>query len=600
MADIFSREDAKSLLKKKVVLMMGDSNMRAFYKDLIRLLVEGDITPSQAFRRGGPKRASHCGDEVLDISQNDRAGRDYVETRQYKDDDTLVRFHFLTRVYSSVVKKELTAIEDGSIPIPHVVIVNSCLWDITRWGAMQEDQYKEDMVRLFQHLRRLLPDDTLIIWTTTLPVSTEKIKGGVFIKQIQFMKHSMRFIILEANKFAQQLCMSFEIDLLDLHYHMRFQLHWRASDGLHWEPVAVRHMVNLILTHTALCWDKPLPGNFTGTYVQDAERRIKEESLEEKGEIKLDQKIHEFLQKKSQEEGPKKQSRTSLGDSVNSQQQVKKQSTRVPVRAPCYETEDKKKPSTVNKKKLFRVKNKKKTWRANFSGGSHPQQMNLFGSSHPQQMNFSGGSHPQQMNFSGGSHPQQMNFSGSSHPQQMNFSGSSHPQQMNFSGSSHPQQMNFSGGSHPQQMNFSGSSHPQQMNFSGGSHPQPVNFSQHNMNRITQVQDATIQNFNPWVSNSSTSFRQSLNACAGDDQNAMFHGAPRRSDFRSRTHNYQFPSQQTSRTHDYHMNTYSSFPLPCNVHEEASTSPWSHQHSNEHTAYPFWQDYPVSDFPWNN
>ncbi|XP_071523539.1 uncharacterized protein [Panulirus ornatus] len=183
MADIFTIGDARHLLKKKFVLMLGDSNMRSIYRDLIYLLAEGGITPAHFFRKGGERKQSYCGDTVVDISKHDTAGRNYFEIREYKDEDLMVRFHFITRVYSQAVQQELSAIEDGLVPIPHVVIINSCLWDITRWGAMREDNYKEEMVDLFQHLRRSLPDDTLIMWTSTLPVATERIKGGVIIKQ---------------------------------------------------------------------------------------------------------------------------------------------------------------------------------------------------------------------------------------------------------------------------------------------------------------------------------------------------------------------------------------------------------------------------------
>ncbi|CAL4082216.1 unnamed protein product, partial [Meganyctiphanes norvegica] len=104
-----------------------------------------------------------------------------------------------------------------------IVILNSCLWDMNRWGPSQEDTYKNNVVTLFKRLRSLLPEDSLVLWTTTLPVGSET-RGGLFIQQLQFMKHSLRFMIMEANLFVQQLCIAFEFDVLDLHYHMRHQL----------------------------------------------------------------------------------------------------------------------------------------------------------------------------------------------------------------------------------------------------------------------------------------------------------------------------------------------------------------------------------------
>ncbi|MCL4131678.1 UNVERIFIED_CONTAM: hypothetical protein GTU68_042172 [Idotea baltica] len=111
------------------------------------------------------------------------------------------------------------------MPFPDVVIVNSCIWDLTRWGAIQEEKYKEDIIMFFSKLRVLLPDDSLIIWNSTLPVSVNYTKGGLLVKQLEFVKYSLRFMVMEANKFTQQVCIAMGIDFLDLHYHMRFQLH---------------------------------------------------------------------------------------------------------------------------------------------------------------------------------------------------------------------------------------------------------------------------------------------------------------------------------------------------------------------------------------
>nr|XP_053630300.1 uncharacterized protein LOC128686983 isoform X2 [Cherax quadricarinatus] len=345
MADIFTLEDACRLLQNKFILMIGDSNMRSFYKDLLYLLKKGEITPAHEFRRSGTRKSSFCGDRIIEKSPTDTHGRDYYEIREFMDESVTIRFIFVTKVNSKHVIRELDAIEKGSLFIPHVVIINSCIWDITRWGAMQEDTYKKEMVDVIHHIRCLFPDDTLIMWTTTLPVSTEKVKGGVFIKQLEFMKHSMRFMIMEANKFAQQLCIAFEIDLLDLHYHMRFQLHRRTNDGLHWEPVAIRHMTNTILTHIALSWEKPLPGNFVGNYVEAAKVGIAQGPLDSKEEIQLDQEILQHLQKKMQEKGPTKVTRKSEGnakdeerenkepeDKVRNQNQQKRTYQRKPVR----------------------------------------------------------------------------------------------------------------------------------------------------------------------------------------------------------------------------------------------------------------------------
>ncbi|KAK7079847.1 hypothetical protein SK128_024540 [Halocaridina rubra] len=49
-ADIFSQLDAVNLLKGRGILMIGDSNVRCMYRDLICLCEKGTITPAEDFR----------------------------------------------------------------------------------------------------------------------------------------------------------------------------------------------------------------------------------------------------------------------------------------------------------------------------------------------------------------------------------------------------------------------------------------------------------------------------------------------------------------------------------------------------------------------
>ncbi|XP_076029779.1 PC-esterase domain-containing protein 1A-like isoform X2 [Oratosquilla oratoria] len=300
--DIFLSHHAQDLLRGKLIIFFGDSNMRSFYKDLIYLITKNNVAPPPTFRRraNAGRYVSFHGDKVIDLSKNSTNGRDYYEVREYKENDIHIRFNFITRVYYERVIEELKKIETGEIPAPDIVVINSCLWDLTRWGALRESKYKEEMAELFSHLKRLLPEDTLIIWTTTLPVASSKVKGGVFIKQIEFIKHSMRFVIMEANRLAQQMCIAFQVDLLDLHYHMRFQLHSRTNDGLHWETHAIRHITNLLLTHIALALDFPLPGKISNNngYLKAAKQLAQEASEGKQVEIVMDHEVKEMMSMK--------------------------------------------------------------------------------------------------------------------------------------------------------------------------------------------------------------------------------------------------------------------------------------------------------------
>ncbi|XP_068213517.1 uncharacterized protein [Palaemon carinicauda] len=50
--DIFRSHDVKKLLKKRGVYLIGDSNVRCLYKDLIHLMYVDDITSPVVFRSG--------------------------------------------------------------------------------------------------------------------------------------------------------------------------------------------------------------------------------------------------------------------------------------------------------------------------------------------------------------------------------------------------------------------------------------------------------------------------------------------------------------------------------------------------------------------
>ncbi len=53
-----------------------------------------------------------------------------------------------------------------------------------------------------------------------------------------------------------------------MHYHFTSQVHRRASDGIHWNPDAVRMQLNIIMTHICLSRGLSLPGCWNKYSVQ--------------------------------------------------------------------------------------------------------------------------------------------------------------------------------------------------------------------------------------------------------------------------------------------------------------------------------------------
>ncbi|KAL7981753.1 hypothetical protein Chor_001568 [Crotalus horridus] len=70
-----------------------------------------------------------CEVELKESSQND-----YRQVRQYRRRHHLVRFYFITRVYSPYVEKILNDLRADlkADLVPDVVILHSCLWDLNR------------------------------------------------------------------------------------------------------------------------------------------------------------------------------------------------------------------------------------------------------------------------------------------------------------------------------------------------------------------------------------------------------------------------------------------------------------------------------------
>ncbi|XP_064425048.1 PC-esterase domain-containing protein 1A [Latimeria chalumnae] len=207
-------------------------------------------------------------------------GTGYREVRQYCTDHHLVRFYFLTRVYSEYVESVLSDFQAG--PQPDVLIINSCIWDISRYGSNSMREYKSNLKKFFSRLDNILLPECLVIWNLAMPLSSE-INGGFLtpkvnpiIKQIPdshrvnpiakqiFLHHlglgqKLPFDVIAANFYSATMADSYKFDVLDLHYHFRFELQNRVKDGIHWNPIAHRQISNLLLSHIAEAWSVEVP-----------------------------------------------------------------------------------------------------------------------------------------------------------------------------------------------------------------------------------------------------------------------------------------------------------------------------------------------------
>ncbi|XP_060887974.1 PC-esterase domain-containing protein 1A [Labrus mixtus] len=251
MRTSITRSQARKLLHNKFVVILGDSVQRAIYKDLVLLLqrdqyltlsqlkTKGEISFEQDFLIEGGR---------LGFMNN---GTEYREVRQYRSDHHLMRFYFLTRVFSSYMKSILEDFRRGIKP--DVIIVSSCVWDISRYGPVSLGDYRENLHQFFSQIKNIVPLDCLILWNMAMPLG-KKIKGGFLVPEVSHLGPSLRHDVIEANFFGCMTADEYSLDVLDLHFHFRLSLQHRMPDGVHWDALAHRHISSLLLHHVADAW----------------------------------------------------------------------------------------------------------------------------------------------------------------------------------------------------------------------------------------------------------------------------------------------------------------------------------------------------------
>ncbi|XP_074650473.1 PC-esterase domain-containing protein 1B-like [Tubulanus polymorphus] len=251
--EYFTAKDARKLLRNKFVVIIGDSLQRGNYKDLVCLLqYDRHMTTSEAKKKGEP---THLNDELIEGGRLHNETH-YREVRQYQTLYHLVRFYFVTRCYGEYFDTILKDLETG--PEPDVVIMNSCLWDMSRYGPSFMGRYQDNIDHLFNQVNSVLPKDTLFMWLTCTPIGS-KSRGGFLKDRIQWKMDTMRLDILEANFFSAQAALTHGFEVVDMHRFMRNFLHLRSRDDVHWLPAGNRRITNEILAHVAKLFGFPVP-----------------------------------------------------------------------------------------------------------------------------------------------------------------------------------------------------------------------------------------------------------------------------------------------------------------------------------------------------
>lgn len=266
----FQASEVQQLLHNKFVVILGDSIQRAVYKDLVLLLQKDTLLTASQLKAKG--ELSFEQDQLVAGGQLGELhnGTQYREVRQFCSGSGhhLVRFYFLTRVYSEYLEDVLEELSYG--PAPDLVIINSCLWDLSRYGRCPMESYRKNLERVFVRMDQVLPDSCLLVWNMAMPLG-ERVTGGFLLPELQPLAVSLRQDVVEGNFYSATLAGNHCFDVLDLHFHFRHAVHHRHRDGVHWDQHAHRHLSHLLLSHVADAWGVELPKHdpLPDTWIED-------------------------------------------------------------------------------------------------------------------------------------------------------------------------------------------------------------------------------------------------------------------------------------------------------------------------------------------
>ncbi|XP_061439574.1 PC-esterase domain-containing protein 1A-like [Rhineura floridana] len=252
----FNSKEARQLLHNKFVVILGDSIQRSVYKDLIWLLQSDSLLTSSQMRAKGELYFEN--DHLIEggVLEDLHNGTHYREVRQYRTCHHLVRFYFLTRVYSAYLESILDDFKTGLQP--DILVLNSCVWDVSRYGPTSMKEYRTNLETAFNRLDAVLPSSSLVIWNMTMPLGP-KVTGGFLIPELQHLNKTLRNDVIEGNFYGATLAGFHLFNVLDLHFHFRFDLRNRVKDGVHWNNVVHRRITKLLLAHVADAWGVVIP-----------------------------------------------------------------------------------------------------------------------------------------------------------------------------------------------------------------------------------------------------------------------------------------------------------------------------------------------------
>ena len=76
-----------------------------------------------------------------------------------------------------------------------LVIMNSVLWDMNRWGPNFVTDYKKNLVKLLDCVKSVLAEDGMFIWLTAQPGTLVKLPSRIYVPYARHYKPRLVFFL---------------------------------------------------------------------------------------------------------------------------------------------------------------------------------------------------------------------------------------------------------------------------------------------------------------------------------------------------------------------------------------------------------------------
>ncbi|EGT42174.1 hypothetical protein CAEBREN_13092 [Caenorhabditis brenneri] len=203
------------------------------YKDMLSLIQTGELCTVQDLRISNEDQ--FLGDKHIDFLELD-SNRVFRQAREFQSNRHLIQYYFTNRAMREDLEKTCLMIE-ATDERPDVVIINSAIWDISRFpsrvnqefsniAVMQEelgvaDEYFNRVAMFLRRMRVLLPPSSTVVWVIMPPSATPETYESGFIALNHLKFFEIRQRLLDANARVAQIVRESGFDVLDLSFHFR-------------------------------------------------------------------------------------------------------------------------------------------------------------------------------------------------------------------------------------------------------------------------------------------------------------------------------------------------------------------------------------------